>query len=370
VAILLRVLESRLFLQVMDTDMLTPRWSKTAPDMLLSVTEKYKVGGQALQDAGYRIAAEDIGADFWFQRVWDADSETWYLPWKVADVDAVPAVDADNTLAHRLGFVPIAWVRNLPGGDGVDGACTFPDEAIDTQIEIDYQLSQAGRALKFMGDPTLVIRGEFNAGSDGGIVKGAGNALMLPEDGEASLLQIDGAASAAVLDYVKHLREVALEAMHGNRASNDKTSAAQSGRALELLNQPLIWLADRLRISYGEGAILALLRMVVQASNQIALRFADGSAVGRFDPSLPLSLRWPEWFAPSAQERQCRAATLSLLCGSGLLSRATAIRILCADYDIEDAAAELALADAERGTGGKTGSAAIDRIDPIDPNGQ
>jgi hypothetical protein len=58
------------------------------------------------------------------------------------------------------------------------------------------------------------------------------------------------------MDWVKGLREIALEGAGGSRANADKLSAAQSGRAMELMNQALIWLADKLRISYGEGALL------------------------------------------------------------------------------------------------------------------
>ena len=346
VAILLRVLECRAFLNVMDTTYLTPQWNNAAPDTLISVTEKRKVDGKALQAAGYAITDDDGATLFWFQRVWDVNGETWFLPWKVAeDAMTTPAVDAEKSISHQLGFVPIVWIRNLPGGDEIDGKCTFPDEAIDTQIEIDYQLSQAGRGLKFMSDPTLVIRNEASAGAP--MVKGAANAIMVGHDGDAKLLEISGDSTTAVMSYVTHLREVALEAMHGNRASNEKMSAAQSGRAMELLNQALIWLADRLRISYGEGAILDLMSMIVRASNKIALQFKDGSAVGEFDVNSHLSLRWPQWFAPSLQDLSLRAATLVTLCEAGLLSRASAIGILCSEYDIENPAVETVLIEAE-----------------------
>ena len=347
VAILLRVLDSRVFLNVIDTCYLTPQWNDLAPDALLRVTEKRKVDGKALQDAGYAIADEDCAALFWFQRQWDANAERWFLPWKVADdAQAVPVVDEAKSVEHQLGFVPLAWIRNLPGGDAVDGKCTFPDEAIDTQIEIDYQLSQAGRGLKFMSDPTLVIRNEASSGAP--LIKGAANAIMVGQDGDAKLLEISGESTAAVLAYVTHLREVALEAMHGNRASNEKMSAAQSGRALELLNQALVWLADRLRISYGEGAILDLVQMIIRVSSKIALTYKDGSAVGVFDAAQRPSLRWPEWFEPTLQDLSVRATTLCTLCAAGLLSRATAVKILCAEYDIENPAAELLLADADK----------------------
>ena len=67
------------------------------------------------------------------------------------------------------------------------------------------------------------------------------------------------------------LRELALESIHGNRASPERITAAQSGRALELLNQGLIWLADQLRISYGEAGLLQLARLIVRASQMYSI---------------------------------------------------------------------------------------------------
>ena len=91
-------------------------------------------------------------------------------------------------------------------------------------------------------------------------MRGGGNALVVSEKGDARLLEIDGTASAAVIEYVRVLREMALEAVHGNRASPERLSAAQSGRAMEMMNQGLVWLADNLRVSYGD-AVLKLARM-------------------------------------------------------------------------------------------------------------
>ena len=345
-AIHFQVLGERVFLKVLDTDMLTPAWQPKAPDTLETVTQKYKVDGKALKAIGYAIADDDLAAQHWFMREWSATAETWFMPWKVADGEGhVPVVDAEQTVQHELGFVPIVWIRNLPGGDDIDGLPTFPDEAIDTQIEIDYQLSQGGRGLKYSSDPTLLIK-EPASGADGEpIVRSASNALVVGQDGDAKLLEIDGTASAAVLDYVKHLREVALENMHGNRASAEKISAAQSGRAMELMAQALVWLADQLRISYGEYAINELAGMVIKASNTLSLKLKSGERIAPFDVQKSSSLRWPDWFAPSTQDRMNTATTLVTLCDGGLMSRETAIRVLAGDYDIADAAGELGLVD-------------------------
>src|SRR5436305_894115 len=82
--------------------------------------------GTLLAANGYEIA--DPGADYWFMRRWDAQDETWFVPWPLGTT-AAPEVDAQRSVRHGLGFVPMVWVRNLPGlsatGDVNDGACTF-----------------------------------------------------------------------------------------------------------------------------------------------------------------------------------------------------------------------------------------------------
>ena len=340
VALLLRVLRGRVFVTVLDTGYLTPTWSADEPDTLISVTERYKVAGNVLITAGYDDLADPDG-DYWFIRTWDADNETWFVPLPVG-VPVQPEIDDLRSARHGFGFVPIVWIRNLPGlsasGSNDDGACTFR-AAIETQIEIDYQLSQAGRGLKYSSDPTLLIKEP--ASTDSEIIKGAGNALVVSEKGDAKLLEIGGTASAAVIEYVRTLREFALESVHGNRANADRVSAAQSGRALELLNQGLIWLADNLRISYGEGALLELARMILRAS-QIYPLTVMGQRVPALDPTARLSLKWPRWYAPTADDRQKDAQTLSTLAASGQISRETAVKSIADTYDIANIADELA----------------------------
>jgi hypothetical protein len=71
------------------------------------------------------------------------------------------------------------------------------------------------------------------AGPQGDLVRGGGNALVLGENGDAKLLEIGGTASAAVIEYVRTLRELALEGVHGNRSSADRFAAAQSENGSE-----------------------------------------------------------------------------------------------------------------------------------------
>jgi len=334
VAILMRVLRGRVFLNVLETAYLTPEWDPAAPDTLLRVTERVKVSGAALLAQGYEV--EDLESSWWFQRQWDADQESWFEPVK-ASQSWVAVLDEERSVRHGLGFVPMVWIRNLPGGDGIDGAATFRS-AIDTCIEIDYQLSQAGRGLKYSSDPTLLIREP--AGIDGTLVRGAANALVVSEKGDARLLEINGTASQAVIEYVRVLRELALESVHGNRADASRLTVPASGRALELMNQGLLWLADNLRVSYGDNGMLPLIRMMLRANKSFTLE-VDGAVLPALDANAPLSLRWPDWYPPDSADRQRDAATIVSLVEAGMLSRETALRILAPDYDIADAGEEL-----------------------------
>lgn len=350
VCLRLRVLKARVFVDAMSTEYLTPQWQKMAPDTLESVTERYKLTGEVLKAAGYTIKDDDLRSEFWFQRVWDDVAENWFEPQSKADASAgkKPKIDKKRTVEHALGFVPMVWVRNLPGGDEIDGCPTFPIEAIDTQIEADYLLSQGGRGLKYQSDPTLHIKEPAFDGSGGAkIVKGAANAIVTSADGDAKLLEISGDAATAVMEWVKGLREIALEGMGGNRSNPDKMSSAQSGRAMELMNQGLIWLADKLRINYGEGALLDLLRMIVKASTRYTLKNEDGEDLGTIDPKKKISLRWPAWYQPTYSDRATQATGLSTLRSGGLISQETAVKSLADSYDIEDTKAEITKINAD-----------------------
>ena len=346
VAVLLRVLESRPFISVMPTAFLTPTWKPLAPDTLLSVTERYKVKGKVLKEAGF--TAEKDEADYWVQRDWTETDEIVYIPLEVSKdpKKQTPKVDKTRSTKHALGFVPMVWIKNLPGGDDIDGACTFPSEAIDTNIEVDYQLSPVGRGLKYSSDPTLLLK-EPAMGENGKMVKGAGNALVVGVEGDAKLLEINGTAAAAVMDYVRLLRELAIESMHGNRANTEKSMAAPSGKALEMMNQALIWLADNLRISYGEGGLLDLINMLVKVHAKMPLKLKTGAKLAEIPASSVVTLRWPAWYAPTLLDMDARADTLVKLTTNGLMSRETAIKVLSSEYDIEDVQAEKLMADAE-----------------------
>jgi hypothetical protein len=384
VALHLRILQQadgksfRPFVEVHRTKFLTPEFDPAAPRVLSRIREKYKVTGQALIDLGYAIDEKDAQTWFWFGRDWDTAAEIWYLPWKLSataetEGETRPYTrDDGRTVVHDLGFVPWLWIKNLPGDlkllefqhgrsssgsnvrySKIDGACTFAG-AIDAMIEIDYQLSQVGRGLKYSMDPLLLLK-EPAAPQDGGFVKSGGNALIVGEKGDGKMLEIGGTAFTVAMDFTRALREFALESIHGNRTDPQKLSSAQSGRAMELMNQALIWLADKLRVSYGEGGLLGLIKMMLAAHAKFPLTI-KGKPMIAIKPDTEVMLRWQPWYHPTATDLQAQAVTVSTLSKNNLMSQETAVNTLAANYDIEDTRAELARIAAKRDRDERRGS--------------
>lgn len=124
VAILFKGLRGKPFFTVMPTAFLTPTWDPEDPDELLSVTERYTLRGADLKAKEYAISDGELGACFYFQRSWTARDETWFLPLAMSEAKdgKLPEADTARSVHHGLGFVPVVWIRNLPGGDTVDGA--------------------------------------------------------------------------------------------------------------------------------------------------------------------------------------------------------------------------------------------------------
>lgn len=343
VALLIEVNENKPIFTVMTTQYLTPTWDRAG--CLSSVVERYAVSGRDLAALGYPIGPDNMATQFWWVREWTPEKVIIYTPKPITDLTS-PEIDESRTEEHGLGFVPIVWFKNFGSQlqGCADGPCTF-EAAIDTVIEQDYLLSQGGRALKYASDPKLVLK---SGPSSEGIAAngGAANALLVPPEGDAKLLEINGKSSVALLEHCRELRGIILEQIHGNRAHADKISAAQSGRAMEMMNQPLVWLAERLRQPYGHG-LTCVLRMLCQFSSVVEggikiheQQFTDLNPAG-------IKLRWKAWYPPTDPEILAAAQGLVTAVAAGIMSEETACSLFCSRVGIDDGVAEWARVCAE-----------------------
>lgn len=339
VAIQVGIVKGQLFYQPMKTIFLTPEFDNEKTRNLIKVTEKKPVTGWDLFQAGYDIKGRDFEKSYWYMREWTDKEEIHYVPWNSEKENFKVTVDKDRTIQHNLGFVPIVWIRNLPGGNAIDGLCTF-EGSVDIMIDRDYLTSQSGRGLRYSADPTLLIKAADSLTGKDAIIRSADRALVIGEDSDAKLLEIAGTAASAVDKHIRTLRDSGIEAIHGNRANADKLSVAQSGRAMEMMNQDLVWLADRLRITYGEGGLMELLRMTLKILNGDALKIYD-SFIPKTKKDAEITLVWPPWYSLTPDDLQKKSIALTTLVNGKLLSKRTAIRELAPEFDIEDVDEEL-----------------------------
>lgn len=313
-----------------------PVFDPRDPRKLIALHREYPVDAQDLYDLGYDETKYDKKKKYWMRIELDDDAETWYLPLPDEkyqnlgedDPDSFDrkkiswTKDTERSHSHPFKLVPAIWIRNMGERREIDGPCTF-GSIVDIQVALDYTLSMVGRGFRYTADPLLaLIEGDMpdmvpaggmntldeEEGGDGGgmttkVVKSPARALSLPHGGDAKLLEITGKGLAGSLDYAKLLREYAFEVLSGNKADQDHTTNgnAQSGRALEILTQALVWLVEELRVPYGLRGFLPLVRMMLRALVDGAI-VVPGVDLGNVDPEMPLRLYWPEWYRPTGQD--------------------------------------------------------------------
>lgn len=343
VVILVKVLEGHFFFEALHSVHLIPVFKRTAPKVLEKLSEKKKVDGATLRTQGYKIPEDKTREEYYIMREWNEQEEIYYQPYpceKEEDESFVPQKDEMRTSKHELGFVPAVWIKNLPKTGGMDGHSTFED-ILDICVEIDYQLSQHGRLLKYNSDPTLVVKNPTTLDGQE-LVKGLG-AINLDEKGDAYYLELTTGPTKSVMEYVKALREMALEIVRGNRANPDKVHSAQSGEALKMLNFELVSLVEEMRISYGEYGLQQVYCMVLDMVESGKIDFDFDKEVPQPDANCQghIMLDWPAWYPPSAMDKFNEAKTLSELLDHGILSRQKAVETIADEYNILDVEAEI-----------------------------
>lgn len=350
VCIAVKVLEGKLYFEAIETKNLTPFFDKMCPDELERVIEKVKIDGSTLESYGYPVPKDDLNRFFWVKREWNEEEEIFYQPYlcdKDKDENFSPSRDAEKSEMHNFGFVPLVWIKNLPSTTMIDGGCTF-ENILDINIEIDYQLSQLGRLIKYNSDPTFVIKNPSALEGDK-LIKSI-NILNLDEKGDAYYAEISGKSSEPAMNYVKMLREYALEVARGNRTSPEKMKVAQSGKAIQMLNNTLVSLVGEMRITYGDDGLLKIYKMILDIANHdgIEISYGEYKPDTDIDCQDALNLDWPDWYPLSSQEKLQEAQTLATYKQNNILSNETAVKSIADEYNILDVPNEIKAIEKEK----------------------
>lgn len=361
-AVIVRTLDDNLpYFEVVPGKNAKPIFEKRNPRKLMAIAQVYPVDAQDLIDDGYD--GIDPNVTYFMRIVVDDEAEIRYRPLPAHEYENVGAKRNDGTTIqwveseryeHGFGVCPAVWVKNLSGGNGIDGPCTW-GSIVDFIVEIDYLLSQLGRGLRYSQDPMLAIeQGELAAvsgtfkplgdadepngdgtnkrDSNGGLVKSPTNVLTV--DGKAKLLEISGGGFDATGKHVDRLREWALEVIGGMKSDAKNSGKHQSGRALEILHNDLLLLVKRQRVAYGTNCLIPLIRLIL-------IGVANGEfnipSVTAIDVDVPLHLIWNDWQKPSGSDLMNEVQALSYVAGASQ----TAPKQLLPDDVITEQAAKL-----------------------------
>lgn len=317
-----------------------------------------------------------------YRRIIDEQMDIIFKPAEIVEGKRLPVLEIDEMASyqHGLGRFPGVWIQNLPDSEEIDGIpdCDGAYQMFDT---IDRQVAQQNKALLNNQDPTLVVsRDKKYALSKTPIKKGSDNAIDVGQGGSANYLEISAAGVSASREYVRDMRQRALDKCQMVTPDPERMAgAAQSAMAIELLFEPTIEKADRLRDQYGQAIEdLAFLTLDLgrrwSDSSQYMNRFQDGKMVANpvpaydlpprieehdADPGNPdvepvritkpqqpgpggvVSLSWGPYWEPTPTDVQTQVTVIATAYGADLIDHETAVRKLAPLLDIEDADAML-----------------------------
>lgn len=371
-AIVMRQLDDKTpWFEIIDGKFCKPLFDPRNPKRLISLEQIYSCKVQDLEDAGYDGEYDVDLEPYWIRIQFDAQGEMRSFPLPQKKYEKLGEKDDDNPLevirwirdpdrsyTNPFSFMNVHWVRNLERQREIDGESTFDEVTVDWMTEISYAMSQINRGFRYTADPTLAIsRGELNSigplgGFSGGpqapgssnIVKSPARALDVPPGGDAKLLEITGQGLANSGEFVRLMREYALEVISGMKADQQHATSVHSGRALELLHKALTWKVEKLRISYGVRCYLVLLKWVLQAlvDGTLVLDNVDASQVML---DLPLRLVWPQWETPSGQDLMATIQALEMAAGG---SPQLPVPLVPREFVGQKAASAIGVSDANR----------------------
>lgn len=255
--------------------------------------------------------------------------------------DVEPQFTEVERLDHNMGFVQGEWIRT--DNSSLDGYGMISDmkELVD---ELCYSISQSSRSVAYNQDPQLTFK---NVDEDMivNLVRSITKSWSLGKEGEASFLEssMNGVKEASVLrDKVKgHVSELTRTALLDPEKI---VGSAQSGKAMEVLHQPLVDLVDELR-----GTLEKTLKKLVEKMC-LAVLMAGVNGIdapieipkGFTLKSLAMEVVWPQIFKMTLEDMQKKVSLALTAANGNIISRKTATNYVKDIFGITDVEQEQA----------------------------
>lgn len=244
---------------------------------------------------------------------------------------------------HNLGFVQGEWFRISEDVNSIDGTSLITD-LTDFIDEMNYNLSQSSQAIGYNQDPQLIING-MDSEELAELVKSSTRGWNLGRDGKAQFIEgtMNGVKSAGEFrDKISlHMHNLARIVFHDPEKMN---AQALSGKAMEIMNGPLVELVQELRPVFEKPLValkskMALAMLILRDRGEpIPVNMPDNF----YPKTMSLTTTWPPVFPRTIVDLKEKSAVANLVGTGNLISRETLTRWLAKDFDVEDVEAEIA----------------------------
>lgn len=279
----------------------------------------------------------------WFRKIMHQYGEILYdNPPYDPDVKEPLFKEIEN-IPNDLGFVMGEWMTTSEDQGDTDGYGLIEDitEFID---ELNYSLSQSARAVNYNQDPQLILK---NIGSDviDEIIRSVTKAWNLVGDkADATFLESDLAGVEKAIELREKITKNISEVTRAILLDPEKMVAvAQSARAMEVLNEPLVELVDEIRGLIEMHIQKLIVKMGIAAIYAKSLGMDSPIAMPEnyFPVILNFALKWPQIFKETLEDIQKKVSLANQAASGNIISRKTATKYIADIFGIDDVDAEL-----------------------------
>lgn len=273
----------------------------------------------------------------WYRLVLSKSADILYDNPEYKEGNSEPKFTVVEQNDHNLGWVQGEWLRPAEFKFDPDGSSLFGD-ILDFIDDVNYSLSQSSQAVSYNQEPQLTVNG-VDEDELAELINSSEKAWDLGREGEAKFVESTMKGTEEAREVRKEARQFMLEVVRVVISDPDKMAAsAQSGRALEILNAPLVELIDELRTIY-EPQIVNLLVKLSMTFVTLGIQGADLAIEmpPQYKPvSLDISVHWPAIFPPTIDDIAKKVSAVVQASQGHIISHETGTRWIAQDFGVED----------------------------------
>lgn len=278
----------------------------------------------------------------WYQMTLGQHADVLYdNPEYHPEAQEIPEFQEVNRVEHGLGFVQGEWFKTIPD-QGADGYSLYED-ILDFIDEVNYNLSQSSQAVGYNQDPQLAING-MDEEELGELIRSSQKGWNLGKDGKAQFVEsgLNGVKAASELrdKVILGIQHVARVAFHDPDKMNMN---AVSGKALEIMNAPLVEVVEELRPVIGPCIQRLISKMAIanlemgSRGMEVPVLVPNGYAPQSFD----VETTWPPVFQNTMVDLQQKMTVANIAATGNIISRESVTRWVAADFGVKDVEEEL-----------------------------